>query len=107
MPRQSRSTPATNQKQEQHEQPADSVVQGLLADRRSLMVALERAKLELAEARGSAAGPDPKVAQLQAELRRLHAQLDDARAQVNLLRAERDELRDGIVRALAQVETPE
>jgi uncharacterized coiled-coil DUF342 family protein len=68
------------------------------------MVALERARLELAEARGTAGGPDPKLAELQAELRRLRGQLDNARAEVNVLRAERDELRDGIVRALAQVE---
>jgi chromosome segregation ATPase len=91
----------------QAEQPADSVVQGLLADRRSLMVALERVKLELAEARGSAAGPDPRLAALQSELRRLRGQLDDARAEVNLLRTERDELREGIVRALAQIEAPD
>lgn len=85
------------------EQPADSVVQGLLAERRSLMVALERAKLELEEARGSASGPDPRVAELQAELRRLRTHLDDARAEANLLRTERDELRDGISRALAML----
>ena len=89
------------------EQPADSVVQSLLAERRSLMVALERAKLELAEAKGSAGGPDPRVAELQAELRRLRAQLDDARAEVNLLRTERDELRDGIVHAIALAAGPE
>jgi chromosome segregation ATPase len=86
------------------EQPADSVVQGLLTERRSLMVALERAKLELAEARGIASGPDPRLAQLQVELRRLRTQLDESRAEVNLLRTERDELRDGIVRALGLVD---
>jgi chromosome segregation ATPase len=89
------------------DQPADSVVQSLLSERRSLMVALERAKLELEEARGTAGGPDPRVAELQAELRRLRTQLDDSRAEVNLLRTERDELRDGIVRALAQLEESE
>ncbi len=81
-------------------EPADSVVQSLLAERRSLMVALERARLELAEAHGSAGAPDPRVAELQAELRRLRTQLDDARAEANLLRTERDELREGIVRAI-------
>lgn len=89
------------------DQPADSVVQNLLAERRSLMVALERARLDLAEARGTANGPDPKLAELQAELRRLRMQLDDARAEVNLLRTERDELQDGIERALAQLESPD
>jgi len=89
------------------DKPADSVVQNLLAERRSLMVALERARLELAEVLGTASGPDPKLGELQSELRRLRMQLDEARADVNLLRAERDELRDGIERALAQVESPE
>jgi chromosome segregation ATPase len=88
------------------DRPADSVVQNLLAERRSLMVALERARLELAEARGSASGPDPRLAELQAELRRLRMQLDDARAEVNLLRTERDQLRGGIERALAQLDSP-
>jgi hypothetical protein len=89
--------------QQQQPSPADSVVQGLLAERRSLMVALERAKLELAEARGTAGGPDPRVAELQAEVRRVRTQLDEARAEVHLLRTERDELRDGIVHAIALV----
>jgi chromosome segregation ATPase len=87
------------------DKPADSVVQNLLAERRSLMVALERTRLELAEARGSAGGPDPRLGEMQAELRRLRMQLDDARAEVNVLRTERDELRDGIERALSQLES--
>jgi chromosome segregation ATPase len=85
------------------QQPADSVVQSLLAERRSLMVALERARLELADAQGAGTGPDPRLAELQTEMRRLRTQLDEARAEVNLLRTERDELRDGIARALAQL----
>jgi len=88
-------------------QPADSVVQSLLAETRSLKVALQRARLELEEARGTASGPDPKLGELQTELRRLRTQLDDARAEVNLLRTERDELRNGIERALDQLETSE
>ena len=83
--------------------PADSLVQELLAERRALKVAVERARLELEEARGSAGAPDPRVGELQAELRRLRTQLDDTRAEVNLLRTERDELKDGIVKALAQL----
>jgi chromosome segregation ATPase len=83
--------------------PADSLVQELLAERRELKVALERARLELADMQGSATGPDPRVAQLLAELSRMRTQLDDTRAEVNLLRAERDELRDGIEHAIAEL----
>jgi chromosome segregation ATPase len=89
------------------EQPADSVVQSLLAETRSLKVALARAKMELEEARGTSSGPDPKVAELQGDLRKLRTQLDEARAEVNILRTERDELRDGVLRALAQIEETE
>ena len=103
--RQSRSTPATNPDEEK--QPADSVVQSLLTERRSLMVALERARLELADARGATSGPDPRVAELSSELKRLRTQLDEARAEVNLLRTERDELRDGILRALELARAPD
>ena len=81
--------------------PADSVVQQLLAETRQLKVALERARLEVADAKGSAGGPDPRVAQLQTELARLRTQLDDTRAAVNLLKTERDELREGIERSIA------
>jgi chromosome segregation ATPase len=85
------------------DKPAESLVQQLLAERRELKVALERARLEVEDAKVSAGGPDPRVAQLQAELTRLRGQLDDTRAEVNLLRAERDELRDGITHAIAQL----
>lgn len=87
----------------QPDRPAESLVQQLLAERRELKVALERARLEVEDAKGSAGGPDPRVAQLQAELTRLRGQLDDTRAEVNLLRTERDELRAGISRAIAQL----
>ena len=84
--------------------PADSLVQQLLAERRDLKVALERARMELEDAKGSAGGPDPRVSQLQAELMRLRMQLDETRAEVNLLRTERDELRNGIQRAISVIE---
>lgn len=87
--------------------PADSLVQQLLGERRELKVALERVRLELADARGTAGGPDPRVGRLQAELSRLRTQLDETRAEVNLLRAERDELRQGIERAIAQLQPDE
>lgn len=80
--------------------PSESLVQQLLAERRELKVGMERLRLELADARQSSGGPDPRVGSLQAEVARLRAQLDDTRAEVNLLRAERDELRDGVQRAL-------
>jgi chromosome segregation ATPase len=83
--------------------PADSLVQQLLAERRELKVALERARIEMEDAKGSAGGPDPRVARLQAELTRLRTQLDDTRAEVNLLKTERDELKEGIERVIAQL----
>jgi len=85
--------------------PADSLVQDLLAERRQLKVALERARLEVADAQASGGGPDPRLGELHAELVRLRKQLDDTRAEVNLLRTERDELRDGIAHALTQLHT--
>lgn len=83
--------------------PSESLVQDLLAERRQLKVALERARLELAEAQGNSGEQDARVPQLQAELTRLRMQLDETRAEVNLLRTERDELRDGIAQAIAQL----
>ncbi len=83
--------------------PSESLVQELLSERRALKVALERVRLELAEAKGSAGSPDPRVGELQAEVRRLRTQLDETRAEVNLLRTERDELRDGITHAIAEL----
>ena len=89
------------------DKPVDSVVQSLLAETRSLKVALARTKMELDEAKRATGGPDPRVAELQAELRRLRTQLDETRAEVNVLRTERDELHDGILRALAQMDGSE
>ena len=80
--------------------PSESLVQQLLAERRELKVGLERLRLELADAKQASAGPDPRVGELRSEITRLRAQLDDTRAEVNLLRTERDELRDGVQRAL-------
>jgi len=85
--------------------PADSLVQELLAERRQLKVALERSRIDVADAQASGGGPDPRLGELHAELVRLRKQLDDTRAEVNLLRTERDELRDGIAHALTQLHT--
>ena len=82
--------------------PAESLVQGLLAEKRELKVLLERARMELEEARQGATGPDPRVKDLDAEVERLRHQLATARAEATQLREERDELRAGIEKALEQ-----
>jgi len=91
----------------EQKKPAESLVQQLLAERRELKVLLERARLEVEEARAGSTGPDPRVKAMEAEIERLRHQLATARAEVNLLRTERDELRDGIVRAIAQLNAAE
>jgi chromosome segregation ATPase len=83
--------------------PSESLVQELLAERRELKVAVERMRIELADARTSSSGPDPRVRDLGAEVERLRYQLAQARAEVGLLREERDELRQGVVKALEQI----
>jgi chromosome segregation ATPase len=82
--------------------PAESLVQELLAEGRDLKVLLERARMELAEAREVASGPDPRIKEFEAEVERLRHQLATARAEVTLLREERDELRLGVERVLEQ-----
>ncbi len=84
----------------EQKKPAESLVQELLAERRDLKVQLERARMELAEAREGSSGPDPRVKELDAEVERLRHQLATARAEANLLREERDELRVGIEKTL-------
>jgi predicted nucleic acid-binding Zn-ribbon protein len=85
--------------------PSDSLVQDLLAERRELKVAVERLKLQLAdaEAAGGGVGPDPRVKELQDEVERLRYQLASVRAEATQLREERDGLRDGIEKALEQL----
>jgi chromosome segregation ATPase len=84
--------------------PSESLVQQLLAERRELKVAVERLKIELADAQQSGSGgPDPRLRELQDEIERLRYQLASARAEVTQLREERDELSAGIERALEQL----
>ena len=83
--------------------PSESVVQELLAERRELKVAVERMRLQLADAKSSADGPDPRVHELEAEVERLRFQLASARAEARLMRDERDELRAGVESALEQM----
>ncbi len=84
----------------EQKKPAESLVQGLLAEKRELKVLLERARMDLEEARRGASGPDPRVKELDAEVERLRLQLATARAEATLMREERDELRAGIEKAL-------
>ncbi len=69
----------------------DGVVQQLLAERRELMVEVERLRLQNADLR-----EDPRVARLEAEVGRLKQLLEQARA-------ERDALRRGVEEALDQL----
>jgi uncharacterized coiled-coil DUF342 family protein len=86
--------------------PAESLVQELLAERRELKVLLERARMELAETREGATGPDPRMKDLEVEVERLRHQLATARAEATLFREERDEFRAGIEKALEQIAEP-
>ena len=83
--------------------PSESLVQQLLAERRELKVAVERMRIELDDVRSTSAGPDPRVRDLTAEVERLRYQLAQARAEVGLAREERDELRQGVEKALEQI----
>jgi chromosome segregation ATPase len=74
-----------------------SLVQELLAERRELKVALERAKLELAELKARTGGADPRLRLLEAENRRLRDELASARA-------ERDLYREGLEEAAERLE---
>jgi hypothetical protein len=85
--------------------PSESLVQELLAERRELKVAVERLKLDLADAQSGAGGPDPRVKELQDEIERLRYQLASTRAEATQLREQRDELAAGIQRALDQLAT--
>jgi len=84
--------------------PSDSLVQQLLTERRELKIAVERLKLDLADAQAGASGGDPKssreVGELKEEVERLRYQLASARAELTQLREERDHLRSGIEKAL-------
>jgi chromosome segregation ATPase len=83
--------------------PSESLVQELLTERRELKVALERLRLELEDVRSSSGGPDRRVRDLTTEVERLRYQLAHARAEAGLLREERDELRQGVEKALEQI----
>src|SRR6476660_3167879 len=87
--------------------PSDSLVQQLLTERRELKITVERLKLDLADAQASGGGgPNPltrEVDELKEEVERLRYQLASARAELTQAREERDHLRGGIEKALAQL----
>ena len=90
--------------------PSESLVQQLLAERRELKVAVERLKLELADAQtGVGSGGDRaragELSELKIEIERLRYQLASTRAEATQLREERDQLRAGIERAVEQMST--
>ena len=87
--------------------PSDALVQDLLTERRELRVAVERLKLELADAQAGASGPSPRLRELETEVERLRYQLASARAEATQMREERDALRAGIGKALAQLDAGE
>ena len=90
---------------EESKKPAESLVQELLAERRNLMVANERLKLELADAKqGTAPADTSRTDELRAEIGRLRQRLDDASADLRVRTEERDALRDGIAAAVKKLE---
>jgi regulator of replication initiation timing len=56
-------------------QPADTVVQDLLAETRRLRIENERLRQEMADRERKASGPDPLIGRLEAENRRLRQEL--------------------------------
>lgn len=62
----------------------DTVVQDLLAERRELLIANERLRLELAEATADDA-TNPRIRDLESEIRRLRRDLDKTRSERDLL----------------------
>lgn len=77
--------------------PEPALVQELLAERRELMVANERLRLEARELKAAAGKPDPRLRRLEEENARL-------REQLAAVREERDSLRDGVQEAIAEME---
>ncbi len=65
--------------------PEPTIVQRLLTESRELKVALERARLDVEEARGRASRRDPRLHRLEDENRRLRDQLAAERARADEL----------------------
>lgn len=73
------------------------IVQQLLAERRELMVANERLRIELEELRGRGRGPDPRLHVLQLENRALRDELAAVQAEVS-------RLKEAIARVIEDIE---
>ena len=84
-------------------EPAESVVQQLLAERRSLMVSNERLKLELEEARAAVPTAGVQSRDLELEIARLQSMLETTRTEVEAMARERDALVTGVERALERL----
>ena len=88
--------------------PSDSLVQQLLNERRELKITVERLKLDLADAQaagGASPSQSKEVGELRTEVERLRYQLASVRAEATQAREERDHLREGIEKALAQLDS--
>jgi hypothetical protein len=80
-------------------QPESSqLVQQLLTERRKLLVANERLRLELAELRARESGPDPGLRRLEDENGRLRRELAATRAQLEVFE-------EGVQKAVALLES--
>ena len=76
---------------------ASGLVQQLLTERRELLVANERLRLELDELRGRETVPDPRLRRMQEENARLREELATARARLETLEG-------GVQKVVAQLE---
>jgi predicted nuclease with TOPRIM domain len=73
------------------------LVQQLLTERRELLVANERLRMELDELRARESGPDPRLRRLEDENARLRHELAAARTQVETFEV-------GVQKAVSQLE---
>jgi predicted nuclease with TOPRIM domain len=73
------------------------LVQQLLTERRELLVANQRLRMELEEVRARESGPDPRLRRLEDENARLRHELAAARAQLEVFQG-------GVQKAVAQLE---
>ena len=76
---------------------APAIVQQVLAERRELLVANERLRLELEDLRGRGGRADPRMHMLELENRAL-------REELAALRAELERLEDGVASVLEEME---
>ena len=76
---------------------ASQLVQQLLTQRRELLVANERLRLELQELRAKESGPDPRLRRLEDDNARLRQELASVRAQLEVFE-------EGVQRAVGQLE---